>query len=167
MELVDFLQAKQFGICIISKSGTTTEPAIAFRLLQNLLIEKVGENQAAKQIVAVTDKSRGALVQLAKKMNFKTFVIPDDIGGRFSVLTPVGLLPIAFAGFDIKKLMSGALSVQKSTDKNVNFDDNIAAQYAVARFILYKAGYSIEMLANYNPKLHFMAEWWETIIRRK
>lgn len=163
LELVDYLQDRKFGICIISKSGTTTEPAVAFRLLHKLLIKKVGEKQAAKQIVAVTDKSRGALVQLAKKMNFKTFVIPDDIGGRFSVLTPVGLLPIAFAGFDLKKLLAGALSIQKSTDKDAKFDDNIATQYAVARFILYKAGYAIEMLANYNPKLHFFAEWWKQL----
>jgi len=162
-ELTEFLKDKKFGLCVISKSGTTTEPAISFRVLKDILVKKVGADQISKYIIAVTDKSKGALVKMAKTMGFKTYIIPDDIGGRFSVLTPVGLIPIAFAGFDIKQLISGALDIEKSTSKDVSFENNIAANYAVIRYILYKAGYQVEMLSNYNPKLHFIGEWWKQL----
>ncbi|MBN2662580.1 MAG: glucose-6-phosphate isomerase [Bacteroidales bacterium] len=163
VELTEYLNDKKFGICVISKSGTTTEPAISFRVLKSLLIKTVGQDEAIKRIVAVTDKEKGALVKMSQKLGFKTFVIPDDIGGRFSVLTPVGLLPIAFAGFDIKKLMTGANLMLKNSKNEVLFDENLAAQYAVARNILLQKGYLIEILANYNPKLHFFAEWWKQL----
>lgn len=163
IELTEHLQDKNFGICVISKSGTTTEPAVSFRVLKRMLEEKVGEKEAAKRIIAVTDKSKGALVKMSEKLGFKTFVIPDDIGGRFSVLTPVGLVPIAFAGFDIKKIMQGAKLLQLNSQNDVSFDENIAAQYAVARNVLLQKGFLIEILANYNPKLHFFAEWWKQL----
>ncbi len=161
-ELTEYLKDKNFSICVISKSGTTTEPAISFRILKDLLIKKVDETEAYKRIVAVTDKEKGALVKMAKNKGFKTFVIPSDIGGRFSVLTPVGLLPIAFAGFDIKKLIQGAKSMKEALETD-NFDDNIAMQYAVARNILLQKGFNIEILANYNPKLHYLSEWWKQL----
>ncbi|MBN2893116.1 MAG: glucose-6-phosphate isomerase [Bacteroidales bacterium] len=163
LELTEYLNDKTFGICVISKSGTTTEPAISFRVLKDLLVEKVGEQEAVNRIVAVTDKEKGALVKMSEKLGFETFVIPDDIGGRFSVLTPVGLVPIAFAGFDIKKLMSGAISMMENSSDNIPFEENLAVQYAVARNILLKKGFLIEILANYNPKLHFFAEWWKQL----
>lgn len=163
VELTEYLNDKKFGICVISKSGTTTEPAISFRVLKNLLEKNVGQAEAIKRIVAVTDKEKGALVKMSQKLGFKTFIIPDDIGGRFSVLTPVGLVPIAFAGFDIKKLIMGAKLMLKNSKNEVSFDENISAQYAVARNILLQKGYLIEILANYNPKLHFFAEWWKQL----
>ncbi len=162
-ELIDYLNDKEFGICVISKSGTTTEPAIAFRVLKDFLISKVGEKEAVKRIVAVTDKEKGALVKMSEKMGFKTFVIPDDIGGRFSVLTPVGLIPVAFAGFDIKQLLEGAKSMAILTDDEKTYEENISAQYAVARYSLLQKRYFIEILANYNPKLHYTAEWWKQL----
>ena len=162
LELLDFLQNKDFGICVISKSGTTTEPAVTFRFLKDLLIKKYGEKQAFERIIAVTDREKGALVQMANQKGFKTFEIPSDIGGRFSVLTPVGLLPIAFAGFDIHKLLQGALYMQKQL-QNADFEQNIAMQYAVVRNLLLKKGFNIEILANYNPKLHYLAEWWKQL----
>jgi glucose-6-phosphate isomerase len=162
-ELTEYLKDKNFGICVISKSGTTTEPAISFRILKEMLIKKVGKNEISKYIIAVTDKSKGALVKMAKTMGFKTYIIPDNIGGRFSVLTPVGLIPIAFAGFDIKQLIAGALDMEKATDKDVDFDNNIATKYAAARYALYKAGFQVEMLSNYNPKLHYVGEWWKQL----
>lgn len=163
VELTEYLNDKKFGICVISKSGTTTEPAISFRVLKSLLEKNVGQAEAIKRIVAVTDKGKGALVKMSQKLGFKTFIIPDDIGGRFSVLTPVGLVPIAFAGFDIKKLIMGAKLMLKNSKNEVSFDENISAQYAVARNILLQKGYLIEILANYNPKLHFFAEWWKQL----
>jgi len=163
VELTEHLQDKNFGICIISKSGTTTEPAVSFRVLKDMLVKKVGKAETSKRIIAVTDKEKGALVKMSQQLNFKTFVIPDDIGGRFSVLTPVGLVPIAFAGFDIKKLMQGANLMFENSKNDVSFDQNIAAQYAVARNVLLQKGFLIEILANYNPKLHFFAEWWKQL----
>ncbi len=163
VELVEHLQDKKFGICIISKSGTTTEPAISFRVLKDLLIEKVGKKEAVKRIIAVTDKEKGALVKMSQQLGFKTFVIPNDIGGRFSVLTPVGIIPIAFAGIDVKKLMQGAEFMAKNSANDVSYDDNIAVQYAVARNILLQKGFSVEILVNFNPKLHFFAEWWKQL----
>lgn len=160
-ELQDFLQDKRFGIIVISKSGTTTEPAIAFRLLKEQLEKQVGRAEAAKRIVAITDAKRGALRKLADEEGYKTFVIEDSVGGRFSVLTPVGLLPIAVAGFDIKALLEGAKSMQHALSTTDN--QNIAMQYAATRNALYRSGKKIEILVNFNPKLHYFAEWWKQL----
>lgn len=162
-ELLAFLKGKSFGIINISKSGTTTEPALAFRILKKELEDSVGKEVAKKRIVAVTDAARGALHTLAKKEGYKMYVIPDNVGGRFSVLTPVGLLPIAVAGFDIKKLVEGAAFMEKNTTPDVPFEKNLAEQYAVTRNELYKKGKKIEILVNFNPKLHFFAEWWKQL----
>ena len=162
-ELIAFLRDKRFGIINISKSGTTTEPAIAFRLLKALLEEQVGRDEARERIVAITDKSRGALRTLADKEGYKTFIIPDDIGGRFSVLTPVGLLPIAVAGFDIRELVRGAREMKALVSPEVPFDQNPAALYAAARNSLYQAGKKIEILGNFHPRLHYIGEWWKQL----
>ncbi len=162
-ELTRFLHDKPFGIVNISKSGTTTEPALAFRILKNLLEEKVGKDQAKHRIVAITDKAKGALRSLAEKEGYKTYIIPDDVGGRFSVLTPVGLLPIAIAGIDIAKLVKGAASMESATSSTVPFTENPAEQYAVVRNELYKQGKKIEILANFSPKLHYVSEWWKQL----
>ena len=162
-ELSEFLKGKSFGIINISKSGTTTEPALAFRLLKKQLEAAIGVGEARKRIIAITDKERGALRTLATQEGYKTFVIPDDVGGRFSVLTPVGLLPIAVAGIDISQLISGATDMEKATGKNVPFAENPAAIYAAVRNELYKQGKKTEILANFNPKLHFLAEWWKQL----
>lgn len=162
-ELIEFLGDKSFGIVNISKSGTTTEPALAFRILKRELENAVGKEEAKSRIVAITDAARGALHTLAKKEGYKMFVIPDNVGGRFSVLTPVGLLPIAIAGIDIKQLVAGAAYMEKETAPSVPFDKNIAEQYAVTRNELYKSGKKIEILANFNPKLHYIAEWWKQL----
>lgn len=159
-ELMEYLDDKQFGLCVISKSGTTTEPAIAFRLLKDMLEKKVGKEEAGKRIVAITDESKGALRTLAGQEGYKTFVIPDNVGGRFSVLTPVGLLPIAIAGFDVKALVNGAVEMRKACMEN---DSNMAVEYASARTALYRKGFSVELLANFNPKLHFITEWWKQL----
>lgn len=159
-ELLAYLENKEFGICVISKSGTTTEPAIAFRLLKEKLEEKVGKEEAGKRIVAITDAHKGALRILADQEGYKTFVIPDNVGGRFSVLTPVGLLPIAIAGFNIKELVQGAAEMRQEC---LNNNKSIAAEYAVARTALYRKGYAVELLANFNPKLHYITEWWKQL----
>ena len=160
-ELQEFLKDKKFGIIVISKSGTTTEPAIAFRLLKEQLEAQVGKAEAGKRIVAITDAKRGALRQLATEEGYKTFVIDDNVGGRFSVLTPVGLLPIAVAGYDIKKLVKGAFDMQKEClNEGV---DNICELYATTRNCLYRAGKKTEILVNYNPKLHYFGEWWKQL----
>ena len=160
-ELIDLLKGKKFGIIVISKSGTTTEPAIAFRILKELLESQEGKSEAAKLIIAITDEKRGALRTLATEEGYKTFVIADNVGGRFSVLTPVGLLPIAVAGYDIKALVAGARKMQAATAQAG--DDNIAVTYATTRNALYQAGKKIEILVNYNPKLHYFAEWWKQL----
>ncbi|MFG6380673.1 MAG: glucose-6-phosphate isomerase [Muribaculum sp.] len=160
-ELQSFLADKRFGIIVISKSGTTTEPAIAFRLLKEQLEKQVGKAEACKRIVAITDAKRGALRQLATEEGYKTFVIDDNVGGRFSVLTPVGLLPIAVAGYDVKKLVKGALAMQEECVKPS--DSNICELYAATRNMLYRAGKKIEILVNYNPKLHYFGEWWKQL----
>lgn len=162
-ELSSFLRRKQFGIINISKSGTTTETALAFRILKTQLEEQVGKAEAQKRIVAVTDAAKGALRKLATQEGYKTFVIPDNVGGRFSVLTPVGLLPIAVAGFDIKKLVAGAASMEKQCGVDVPFSKNPAAQYAAVRNELYQKGKKIEILVNYHPKLHYIGEWWKQL----
>ncbi|MDE5810106.1 MAG: glucose-6-phosphate isomerase, partial [Muribaculaceae bacterium] len=160
-ELKDYLSDKKFGIIVISKSGTTTEPAIAFRILKEMLEAKLGKAEAAKRIVAITDAKKGALRQLATEEGYKTFVIEDNVGGRFSVLTPVGLLPIAVAGYDIEQLVKGARDMEEATRKAE--EDNIAMQYAMTRNALYEAGKKIEILVNYNPKLHYFGEWWKQL----
>lgn len=159
-ELLNYLEDKEFGICVISKSGTTTEPALAFRLLKEMLEKKVGRQEAGKRIVAITDAGKGALRTLADQESYKTFVIPDNVGGRFSVLTPVGLLPIAIAGFNIRELVQGAEEMRKECIHN---DHSIAVEYAMARTALYRKGYGVELLANFNPKLHYITEWWKQL----
>lgn len=162
-ELSEVLKGKQFGIINISKSGTTTEPALAFRILKKQLEDAVGKEEAKHRIVAITDAKRGALRTLADQEGYKTFIIPDNVGGRFSVLTPVGLLPIAVAGINIRDLVAGAVSMEKATDASVPFADNMAAIYAATRNELYKNGKKIEILANFHPKLHYIAEWWKQL----
>ncbi len=160
-ELQDFLKGKKFGIIVISKSGTTTEPAIAFRVLKEQLESELGKAEASKRIIAITDAKRGALRQLATEEGYKTFVIEDNVGGRFSVLTPVGLLPIAVAGFDIKALMAGAVEMENAT-KDAS-ESNPSFLYAITRNALYNAGKKIEIMVNYNPKLHYFGEWWKQL----
>ena len=159
-ELQQYLRGKSFGIIVISKSGTTTEPAIAFRLLKAQLEAQAGREKAAELIVAITDARRGALRTLATTEGYKTYVIDDNVGGRFSVLSPVGLLPIAVGGHDIKALMEGAREFEKAT---LSAADTSAMLYASTRNALYQAGKKIEILVNYNPKLHFFAEWWKQL----
>ena len=163
-ELTDYLKDKKFGVINISKSGTTTETALTFRLLKKQCEEQRGKEEAKKVIVAVTDAKKGAARTCADKEGYTSFIIPDNVGGRFSVLTPVGLLPIACAGFDIAKLVEGAQSMEKACGKDVPFAENIAAQYAAVRHALYaEAGKKIEIMVNYQPKLHFMSEWWKQL----
>ena len=160
-ELTTYLRGKRFGVINISKSGTTTETALAFRLLKKQCEEQLGKETAKKVIVAITDAKRGAARTCADKEGYKSFIIPDNVGGRFSVLTPVGLLPIAVAGFDIDQLVKGALDMEKMAAAPLA--ENLAAQYAATRYALYTKGKKIEILANYQPKLHFIAEWWKQL----
>ena len=162
-ELTDYLKDKKFGVINISKSGTTTETALAFRLLKKQCEDQMGKEMAKKCIVAVTDAKKGAARVTADKEGYKTFIIPDNVGGRFSVLTPVGLLPIAVAGFDIEKLVAGACDMEKVCGSETPFEENPAAIYAAVRNELYKQGKKIEILVNYNPKLHYMNEWWKQL----
>ena len=162
-DLMELLEGKTFGIINISKSGTTTETALAFRLLKTMLEKQVGKEIAKDLIVAVTDKEKGAARKLATKEGYKTFVIPDNVGGRFSVLTPVGLLAIACAGHDIKALVRGAQDMEKATGVEVPYEQNPAAQYAAIRNVLYQYGKKIEILVNFNPKLHYFMEWWKQL----
>ncbi len=162
-ELTEYLRGKRFGVINISKSGTTTETALAFRLLKKQCEEQMGKEMARKVIVAITDAKKGAARTTADKEGYKSYVIPDNVGGRFSVLTPVGLLPIACAGFDIKALVHGAVEIEKATSVDVKFEDNIVEQYAAIRNSLYRNGKKIEILANFQPKLHYMAEWWKQL----
>ena len=160
--LLEVVGDRDFSINIISKSGTTTEPAIAFRLFKRLLIEKYGEKEAAKRIYATTDKARGALKNLADAEGYETFVVPDDVGGRFSVLTAVGLLPIAVSGADIDKLMEGA-AYSRDFCLTQPFEQNYALQYAAIRNILLEKGKTMEILANYTPSVHYIGEWWKQL----
>lgn len=163
-ELTDYLKGKKFGVINISKSGTTTETALTFRLLKKQCEEQRGKEEAKKVIVAVTDAKKGAARAAADKEGYKTFVIPDNVGGRFSVLTPVGLLPIACAGFDITKLVEGAADMEKSCAMDVPYEENPAAIYAAVRNGLYaQAGKKIEIMVNFQPKLHFISEWWKQL----
>ena len=161
-DLLEFVADKDISINVISKSGTTTEPAIAFRIFREVLETKYGVKEARKRIYVTTDANKGALKTLANEEKYETFVIPDNVGGRFSVLTAVGLLPIATAGIDIDKLMNGARIAQdKYSDSSLKYND--CYKYAVARNLLYKSGKTIEILANYEPKLHYMTEWWKQL----
>ena len=162
-ELLDATKDYSVAAIVISKSGTTTEPAIAFRLIKAELEQRYGKAEAAERIVAITDKARGALKTLATNEGYPTFVIPDDVGGRFSVLTPVGLLPLAVAGVDIKALVAGAQAMEKECGADVAIEQNLAAQYAIVRNEFYKAGKKIEILGSYEPKLLYVAEWWKQL----
>lgn len=162
-ELIDLLKDKRFGIINISKSGTTTETALTFRLLKTQLERQLGKVEAVKRIVAITDAEKGALRKLSTQEGYKTYVIPDNVGGRFSVLTPVGLLPIAAAGYDIKGLVRGAATIEAETAADKKLANNIAAQYAAVRQALYRSGKKIEILVNYHPKLHYVSEWWKQL----
>jgi glucose-6-phosphate isomerase len=161
-ELVEYLKDKEFGIIVISKSGTTTEPAIAFRILREKLEHAVGKKEASKRIIAITDKEKGALRKLADKEGYKTFVIPDDVGGRYSVLSPVGLVPLAVAGINIEQLCKGALEMRNLLLEDTS-SENIALQYAAARNLLYNQGFKVELLVNYNTSLVTFAEWWKQL----
>ncbi len=163
-ELTEYLKDKKFGIINISKSGTTTETALAFRLLKEQCERQRGKEMARKVIVAITDAQKGAARVTADKEGYKSFIIPDNVGGRFSVLTPVGLLPIAAAGYDIEKLVAGAADMEKLTASDVPFTENPSAMYAAVRNALYaQNGKKIEILVNYHPKLHYVSEWWKQL----
>ena len=161
-DLMAILDKKDYSLAVISKSGTTTEPAIAFRILKQHIINKYGEAEAASRIVAITDKARGALKQLANVKGYKTYIVPDDVGGRFSVLTPVGLLPIAVAGIDIRALVKGAIEMEKQCKANPT-KDNPISQYAVVRQVLYAQGLTNEIMVNYEPRLVYFSEWWKQL----
>ncbi len=161
-DLMDTIGDRDFSVNIISKSGTTTEPAIAFRVFKEMLEKKYGKAEAAKRIYATTDKAKGALKKLATEEGYETFVVPDDVGGRFSVLTAVGLLPIAVSGADIDKLMEGAASGRKRALEN-EFEDNDALKYAAVRNIFLRKGKSVEIVANYEPSMHYVSEWWKQL----
>ena len=162
-ELIGVLDERSYVLIVISKSGTTTEPAIAFRILKNHLEEKVGPSEASERIIAITDESRGALRKLADQCGYRSFIIPDDVGGRYSVLTPVGLLPIACAGHNIREFIKGAVGLKEQTGLDTPFEKNSAALYAAARNALYRNGRTIEILANYNEKLIYFSEWWKQL----
>ena len=162
-EMTEYLKGKKFGVINISKSGTTTETALTFRLLKKQCEAQMGKELAKKVIVAVTDAKRGAARTCADKEGYKSFVIPDNVGGRFSVLTPVGLLPIACAGFNIRQLVAGAQDMEKQCAPGIPFEENMAAQYAAVRNALYQGGKKIEIMVNYQPKLHFFSEWWKQL----
>jgi glucose-6-phosphate isomerase len=163
VELLDFIETKRVACIVISKSGTTTEPAVAFRIIKRHIEQKYGKEGAKERIVAITDQSRGALRKLSEQEGYRTFVIPDNVGGRFSVLTPVGLLPISVAGIDIRILLKGATDMERASHIDVPVEENICLQYAIARNLLYNSGKKIEILANYNPKLHYLTEWWKQL----
>ncbi|KXB68665.1 glucose-6-phosphate isomerase [Leptotrichia wadei] len=160
--LIEVVGDRDFSVNVISKSGTTTEPAIAFRVFKKILEEKYGKEEAAKRIYATTDKAKGALKTLATAEGYETFVVPDNVGGRFSVLTAVGLLPIAAAGIDIDDLMAGAKDAMNDFT-NKNMDENQALQYAAVRNILHRKGKDLELMVNYEPRVHYLAEWWKQL----
>ncbi|MHA0857176.1 glucose-6-phosphate isomerase [Paenibacillus sp. CMAA1364] len=160
--LLDLVEGKDFSVNVISKSGTTTEPAVAFRIFRAALEEKYGKEEARKRIYATTDKEKGALKKLANEEGYESFIIPDDVGGRFSVLTAVGLLPIATAGIAIEEMMQGAADASKEFS-NPNVAENLSYQYAAVRNALYRKGKAIEILVNYEPSLHYVSEWWKQL----
>jgi glucose-6-phosphate isomerase len=161
-DLLDVLEGKSIFVNVISKSGTTTEPAIAFRIFKNLLEKRYGKAEAQKRIIATTDKLRGALKKLAGEENYETFVIPDDVGGRYSVLTPVGLLPLAVGGLDIDAMMQGAMAALQECGAE-DFEQNKCYQYAAIRSLLYRKGKTTEIMVNYEPQLHYFSEWWKQL----
>lgn len=162
-DLIDVLDNTDYSLTVISKSGTTTEPAIAFRMLKNHLEKKYGKEEAVSRIVAITDKERGALKQLSDEEGYETYVVPDDVGGRYSVLTPVGLLPIAIAGFNIRELIEGAKAMKAHVEEDYSIDVNPVSAYAAVRNALYNSGKSIEITVNYEPKLFYITEWWKQL----
>ncbi len=163
-DLLELLDSKEYAITVISKSGTTTEPAIAFRILKNHLEEKYGKADAQKRIIAITDKEKGALKELATQEGYQTYIVPDDVGGRYSVLSPVGLLPIAAAGLDIEQLLNGAQDMKKLIfDENTSFENNPALVYAAVRNALYNKGFLTEIMVNYEPRLFYITEWWKQL----
>ncbi|MDR0537843.1 MAG: glucose-6-phosphate isomerase [Tannerellaceae bacterium] len=162
-DLTEILQGISFGIISISKSGTTTEPAVSFRILKKMLEASIGVTQARERIITITDARNGALRTMTEREGYRSFAIPGNVGGRFSVFTPVGLLPIAAAGINIRELMSGAKSMALRLGKTVGFEDNIALQYAAVRNHLYRSGKKTEILANFEPRLHYIAEWWKQL----
>jgi glucose-6-phosphate isomerase len=162
-ELLAILDSKDYALAVISKSGTTTEPAIAFRILRTHIEQKYGKENAQKRIIAITDKSRGALKKLAADEGYTTYDIPDDVGGRYSVLTPVGLLPIAVAGFDITELIKGAQQMEEAFASTSSLENNPAALYAVTRNALYRSGKPVEIMVNYLPNLNYITEWWKQL----
>jgi glucose-6-phosphate isomerase len=162
-ELIELLEGRNYSIVVISKSGTTTEPAIAFRILKDHLERKIGKQAATERIIAITDAKKGALRSLAETNGYETFIIPDNIGGRYSVLTPVGLLPIAISGLDIRMLVRGAKSMELLTQKNKHAESNPSLLYASARNLLLQIGKPIEIMVGFTPKLHFFSEWWKQL----
>jgi len=162
-ELLEILDNKDYSLAVISKSGTTTEPAIAFRILKNHLEKKYGKEGAKNRIIAITDKQRGALKGLADREGYPTYVVPDDVGGRYSVLTPVGLLPVAMAGFDIRKLVQGAADMETFCRNSKTIAENPVMAYVAARNALYRSGRQVEILVNYLPNLFFLTEWWKQL----
>lgn len=162
-ELLEYLNNKNYSLVVISKSGTTTEPAIAFRILKEDLEKKYGKNNISDKIIAVTDKEKGALREMAINETYNSFIIPENIGGRYSVLSPVGLLPVAIAGFDIEKIIQGATLMENLTSADKTFENNPAAIYAAARKVLYNGGKTTEILVNYNSRFHYFAEWWKQL----
>ncbi len=162
-ELKEMLEDKEVGVIVISKSGTTLEPALAFRYIRLLMEEKYGRSEAAKRIIAVTDGTKGALRSVATKEGYEIFVIPNSVGGRYSVFTPVGLLPMAVAGVDIEKLMGGAYSVERSMEEDFEIEENSVIEYAALRTLMYEKGKSVELLASFEPKLWALCEWWKQL----
>jgi glucose-6-phosphate isomerase len=162
-ELMEILNDLRYALVVISKSGTTTEPALAFRILKNHLEKRVGKKAAKDLIVAITDAKKGALRTTATQEGYKTYVIPDDVGGRYSVLTPVGLVPLAIGGIDIRAMIKGATDMEKITSSATAFEKNPACLYAAARFMLYRSGKKVEILANFENKLHYLSEWWKQL----
>lgn len=162
-DLLDVLKNRDYSLAVISKSGTTTEPALAFRILREDLEKRYGTAEARKRIVAITDREKGALKQLAGEKGYETFIIPDDVGGRYSVLTPVGLLPIAVAGYDIRQLLEGAKAMKASIGRTTQIDENPVAAYAAVRNALYNKGYTTEIMVNFEPRLFYFTEWWKQL----
>ncbi len=162
-ELLQVLDRNDYTITVISKSGTTTEPAVAFRILKQHLEKKYGKTEAGKRIIAITDKSRGALKKLADNEGYKSYVVPDNVGGRYSVLTPVGLLPIAVAGINIRELVNGARAMKKTVTEATKLNENVAFQYVALRNLLYRQGKKIEIMVNYDPRLFYLTEWWKQL----
>lgn len=162
-DLMDILDQRDYSLVVISKSGTTTEPAISFRILKDHLEKKIGKSKATERIIAITDGKKGALKGMADKNGYETFVIPDNVGGRYSVLTPVGLLPIALGGYDIRMLVKGAKSMEEISRYNKNAVSNLPLLYAAARNLILQTGRNVEIMANFTPKLHFFSEWWKQL----